>query len=117
MSTELKVKGRIVKVMPIESGVSKAQKDWKKQNFVIDTGEQYNPEICFQMFGAEKCENLTKFNKVGDEVTVNFNVSSREFNGKYYHNLDAWMVKKIAAPETGSSKLNDSDTDSSDLPF
>jgi hypothetical protein len=66
------------------------------------------------MFGAEKCENLTKFNKVGDEVTVNFNVSSREFNGKYYHNLDAWMVKKVGEVKAVAG-LNDSETD--DLPF
>ena len=116
--SELKVKGKILKILDVESGVSKADKEWKKQNFVIDTGEQYNPEICFQVFGAEKCENLTKFNKVGDEVTVNFNVSSREFNGKYYHNLDAWMLKKTSAPEIGGSKLNESDTEESDgLPF
>ena len=116
--SELKVKGKIVKILDVESGISKADKAWKKQNFVIDTGEQYNPEICFQVFGAEKCENLTKFNKVGDEVTVNFNVSSREFNGKYYHNLDAWMVKKTSAPAIGGSKLNESDTEESDgLPF
>jgi len=115
--SELKVKGKIVKILNVESGMSKADKEWKKQNFVIDTGEQYNPEICFQVFGSEKCENLTKFNKVGDEVTVNFNVSSREFNGKYYHNLDAWMIKKTSAP-FGGSKLNESDTEESDgLPF
>ena len=70
------------------------------------------------MFGEEKCENLTKYNKVGDEVEVSFNVSSREFNGKYYHNLDAWKVFKATA-STPNQDLNSSDDeDSSDsLPF
>jgi hypothetical protein len=33
----------------------------------------------------------------GQEVEVAFNVSSREFNGKYYHNLDAWKINTIGA--------------------
>ncbi len=89
----LEVNGKIVKVLDVESGVSKAGKEWKKQNFVIDTGDQYNPEIAFSIFGEEKVENFAKFNKVGDEVKVCFNASSREHNGRYYHNLDAWRIE------------------------
>jgi len=91
--SELKVSGKITSILDVEKGTSKAGKDWQKQNFVIDTGEKFNNIICFQVFGVDKCEALTKYNKVGDVVNVSFNVSSREYNGKYYHNLDAWMVK------------------------
>jgi hypothetical protein len=47
----LAVKGRITKVLSIETGTSKAGKEWKKQSFVLDTGAQYNPEVCFSLFG------------------------------------------------------------------
>lgn len=108
----LEIKGRITKVLEVESGTSKAGKEWKKQNFVIDTGDQYNPEVCFQIFGDEKVENFAKNNKVGDEVNVSFNVSSREYNGKYFHNLDAWKITKVGneqpVPQSG---------DEDDLPF
>jgi hypothetical protein len=114
--SELKVKGKIVKILEVEKGTSKAGKEWQKQNFVIDTGNQYNPEVCFQLFGDEKIENFNKYNKVGQEVEVSFNVSSREFNGKYYHNLDAWKVFK-ASEEKVSPELNNSDTENDDLPF
>jgi hypothetical protein len=93
----LEIKGKLTKVLDVESGTSKAGKEWKKQNFVIDTGDQYNPEVCFQLFGDEKLENFAKYNKLGDEVSVAFNVSSREYNGKYFHNLDAWKVQKATA--------------------
>ena len=73
--SELKIKGRITKVLDVESGTSKAGKEWKKQNFVIDTGDQYNPDVCFQLFGDDKLEAFAKYNKVGDEVEVSFNVS------------------------------------------
>jgi len=89
---ELKLKGKIVKILEAESGTSKAGKSWIKQNFVIDTGATYNPEVCFEVFGQEKVDNLQKYNKVGQEVEVSFNISSREYNGKYFHNLSAWKV-------------------------
>lgn len=87
----LEIKGRISKVLDVESGVSKAGKEWQKQSFVIDTGDEYNPEVCFSLFGEDKIAMLGK-HKEGASVTVGFNVSSREFNGKYYHNLDAWKI-------------------------
>ena len=89
---ELKLKGKIVKILEAESGTSKAGKSWIKQNFVIDTGASYNPEVCFEVFGQEKVDNLQKYNKVGQEVEVSFNISSREYNGKYFHNLSAWKI-------------------------
>jgi len=123
--SDLKIKGKIVKILEVEKGTSKAGKEWQKINFIIDTGNQYNPEVCFQLFGTEKVENFNKYNKVGQEVEVSFNVSSREYNGKYYHNLDAWKVFKSEVKEIpqmeGTSKsldnLNISDTEDDDLPF
>ena len=115
--SDLRVTGVIKKINPIEKGQSKAGKEWQKQTFVIDTGEKFNPEVCFQVFGAEKCENLTKYNKVGDNVEVSFNVSSREFNGKYYHNLDAWKVSKSEGMTTAPAPANVDAEGVDDLPF
>ena len=112
---ELKVKGKLVKKLEVETGTSKAGKEWKKQNFVIDTGSQYNPEVCFQVFG-DKLDILSSV-KEGQEIEVKFNVSSREFNGKYYHNLDAWFIsaEKNVKPEVEQlAKAIDS---GDDLPF
>jgi len=90
----LTITGTIQTVLDVEKGVSKADKAWSKINFVVDTAAEYNPLVCFQIFGDEKVENFLKYNKVGDFVTVSFNISSREYNGKYFHNVDAWRVEK-----------------------
>jgi hypothetical protein len=111
--SELKIKGRITKKLEVESGTSKAGKEWKKQSFVIDNGNQYNPEVCFSCFGDDKLDMLSS-HKEGSEVEVYFNVSSREFNGKYYHNLDAWNIK---GSTPANPELNKSDTEDDDLPF
>ena len=115
---KLEIKGKITKILTVEKGTAKSGKDFVKQNFVIDTGEKFNPEVCFQMFGEEKCNNLTKFNKEGDEVVVSFNVSSREFNNKYYHNLDAWLIKKAeATAEVTTAKKASVEAPEDNLPF
>ena len=91
----LKIEGKIVAILPIEKGTSKAGKEWQKMNFVVDTGAQFNPEVCFQIFGGDKSGEFLATNEEGDEIAVYFNVSSREFNGKYYHNLDAGKVEHV----------------------
>jgi len=91
--SSLSIVGKIVNILPIEAGTSKSGKEWQKMNFVIDTYAQYNPETCFNLFGGDKCGDFLSKYSIGDEIEVFFNVSSREFNGKYYHNIDAWKIK------------------------
>jgi len=107
------IKGTIKTILEVESGTSKSGKEWKKQSFVVDTGNEYNPEVCFSVFGDEKVENLSNY-KVGDEVNVGYNLSSREYNGRYFHNVDAWRIEKV-----GSEQVAETATDETDdtLPF
>lgn len=111
----LKITGKLITILPMEAGTSKSGKDWEKQSFAIDTYAQFNPEVCFSLFGSEKIEILKKF-QLGQEIEVSFNISSREFNGKYYHNIDAWRI-------TGDALENEPDaevpaaTEEDDLPF
>ena len=116
----LAITGKLVKSLDVESGTSKAGKEWKKQSFVIDTGAQYNPEVCFSLFGEDKIAMLEGLNP-GTEIEVSFNLSSREYNGKYYHNIDAWRINRAAATVVENMpqaplEVSDADEDD-DLPF
>ena len=62
---------------------------------MIDTGAQFNPEVCFSLFGEDKISMLQGI-KPGEEIEISFNLSSREYNGRYYHNIDAWRINKAA---------------------
>ena len=106
----LKITGKLVKKLEVETGTSKAGKEWQKQSFVIDTGAQYNPEVCFQLFGEEKIQMLEK-HKEGNTIEVLFNISSREYQGRYFHNVDAWAIN----PVEESAPVEEPVTD--DLPF
>jgi len=91
----MEVTGKITKVLEKITGTKKdGSGTWEKQNFVLETTEQYNNLYCFELFGAEKIENFTKYNKVGDSVKVDFNVSTNEWQGKYFTSLQAWKVFK-----------------------
>ena len=111
----MEVKGTLVKKLDVESGISKSEKVWKKQTVVVDTGAEYNPEIAVTAFGDEKIKDLNKLS-VGDEVLIKCNVSSREYNGKYFHNIDGyWFVKKT--PETAMPEESVESFESEGLPF
>lgn len=94
--------GKIVQVLPLQSGTSKAGNPWQKQEYILETlGTQYSRKVCFNLFG----DNVNKFPlQVGQEVTVSIDVESREFNGRWYTDVRAWNVVQgiqlpgVAAP-------------------
>jgi hypothetical protein len=129
MSESLTIKGVVIHILEEESGTSKAGKDWKKKDFVIETTEdQYPKKIAFTVFG-DKIQSLFTFTE-GQLVDVSFNLESREYNGKWFHNVNAWKIQPEEVNQnehveaTGAlpkefeevPKVNDSGSDD-DLPF
>jgi hypothetical protein len=94
----LSVKGKIDKILEPESGVSRSGNQWNKQEFVIETIEQFPRKVCFTLFGDKT--SLINGLASGEEVEVSFNLESREYNGKWFHNINAWKIDKTtdAAP-------------------
>ncbi|MFV0505327.1 MAG: DUF3127 domain-containing protein [Bacteroidales bacterium] len=104
----LSVKGKLTQVLEEQSGTSKAGKEWKKQEFIIETDEQFPKNVCFTLFGDKT--SLVNDISTGDIVEVFFNLESREFNGKWYHNINAWRIEKMGA------NANQGDIDSAPFP-
>ena len=90
----LSIQGILLKKLNPESGVRKDGRGWKKQNFILKIDSNFNNEICFQLFGEDKILILNKI-EIGEKIEVFFNLSSREYNQKYYHNIDAWKINKL----------------------
>ena len=88
----MQVKGTLIQKLKPESGVSKAGKEWTKQDFVIETNEQFPKKVCFTLFGDKT--SLINAVSEGSEIEVFFTVESRDFNGKWYHNINAWKIEK-----------------------
>jgi hypothetical protein len=120
----MNIKGRVSQILKPEGGVSKGGREWSKREFVIDTEEQFSRKVCFTLFGDKT--SLIDTITVGEMVDVSFNIESREFNGKWYHNINAWKIDKPeTAPVSGSAMPEYSMDDippetedvSDDLPF
>ena len=101
--SEFKIKGKIKAFLEVQSGISKTDKEWKKQTFIVTNKDGYQGAeqlYPFEVFGVEKVDNLTKYNKVGQEVEVSFRIGCNEWKDKYYTSLNAWRIDKVAESET-----------------
>ena len=87
--SELTISGHIALILPLQQGTSKTGNPWKKQGYIIDTGGQYPKKVCFSLFG-DKIDQFPL--QVGQDVTVSIGIESREFNGRWYTEVNAWNV-------------------------
>lgn len=96
----LELTGKIIQIMPETSGISKAGKEWKKQEFVVETFETYPKKVCLSMMG-DKTNDLKKFS-VGNTITASLNIESREYQGKWYTDVRAWRIIEGTVQQTGN---------------
>ena len=95
----MEITGKIIQVLPEVGGVSKAGNEWKKQEYVLETHDQYPKKVCFQIFGADKIAQAAI--QPGEELTVSFDIDSREYQGRWFTSINAWKVDRpmAAAPQ------------------
>lgn len=83
--------GTITHILPEASGTGKNGNTWRKQEFVLETREQFPKKICFTAWG----EKIDQFGiRMGDMVTASVDIESREYNGRWYTEVKAWKVQK-----------------------
>ena len=93
----MEVTGKLVKILDLEEGTSKAGKSWQKQSVVIDNGDEFNNLTAISAFG-DKVEKLNRL-ELGMDVSILCNVYSREYQGKYYHNIDGYHFTDQSASQ------------------
>ena len=92
----LELEGRITQKLPVQQGTS-ARGAWAKQDFIFEYQEGNFPaSICMNVWGADKVKDLEKY-QVGDKVKISFNLSSREYNGRWYTDVRAWRIEPVGA--------------------
>ena len=104
--------GKVLKFTEIESGISKAGKEWQKQGIVLATENEYNPEVCITAFGKEKMQSMNKL-EVGMVASIMCNISSKlANNGRYFHNIDGYLFSNQT--NKSSEKIQNGEQD---MPF
>ena len=89
----MEIQGKIIAVLPERSGVS-ARGEWKSQTYVIETQEQYPKKMAFDVFGADRIANFHI--QLGEVVNVSFDIDAHEYQGRYFNQIRAWNVTKVA---------------------
>jgi stress response protein SCP2 len=105
----MEIQGKITHVLDTRTG-SGQKGDWTVYSYVLETSGQYPKQIAFEVF------NTNHGLQVGDTITAQVNLESREYNGKWYTSVKAYKVetqgKQAPAPRPA---MEDSESDG--LPF
>lgn len=89
----LELIGKITQVLPEKSGTS-ARGPWRKQEYVIEIPGEYPKQVCFMVWG----DKIDQFGiQQGQELTVHFDLESREYQGRWYTDVKAWRVEPAGA--------------------
>ncbi len=117
MSIELKGK-LIEKLSPVRGEGRKGP--WEKQEFVIETDDQYPRKICISVWNDKI--SLIEPLVPGDLLNVFVNIESREYNSRWYTDIRAWRVDREGeegmAPSPPQDELPpDLENPEDDLPF
>ena len=84
----MEITGKLIQILEPQKGNS-AKGEWKKQDFIIETDEQYPKKVCIANWNDKV--DLTNL-KIGTELTLSINLESREFNGKWYTDVKVWRM-------------------------
>lgn len=96
----IEAKGKLIIIGETQSFPS----GFTKREFVIETAhDKYPQKLKFEVT-KDKCITLENL-RIGQNVTVDFDVRGNEYNGKYYVNLQAWKIVAedlgVTSPEYG----------------
>ncbi len=93
----MEVTGKIIIALPEVSGTSRAGNAWRKREYVLETQETYPKKVYFSFFGDRADQYPLN---VGDQITLSFDLDSREYNGRWYVEVRPWKAEKVgmAAP-------------------
>jgi hypothetical protein len=119
----MEITGKLINVLPEETGEGK-NGPWRKQNFILETQEQYPKKVCITVWGDKI--NLNNFQE-NEVITASINIESREWNGRWFTDVKAWRVVKeqpegSAPPDLGNVPPPtdippETDDELNDLPF
>lgn len=116
----MQLTAKLTQLLPIQTGAGK-NGEWKKQDIIVETDGQYPKNVCISIWGDKINETQLT---IGNNLKIDFDVESREYNGKWYTDLKAWKVEvvgnniqeNVVIPINNTMNIESSDEDDI-LPF
>ena len=97
-------RGRISEMSEVQTGTSKNGYAWQRMTLLLDVpGYQGSvTKQCFQVSGDDVNE-VSLFN-VGDKVEIQWSMYAREWNGRWYNNVELVKIALQDGEKTGQAK-------------
>jgi len=90
----MEIIGKVVRLGNLVEGQS-ARGPWRKQDLIIETEEQYPRTVCLTCW-TNQIDEIQKF-APGQTIKAQIEISSREFNGKWYTDVRVWRFDPVGA--------------------
>ena len=90
----MEIIGKVVRLGNLVEGQS-ARGPWRKQDLIIETEEQYPRTVCLTCW-TNQIDEIQKFAH-GQTIKAQIEISSREFNGKWYTDVRVWRFDPVGA--------------------
>lgn len=90
----MEITGKVVRLGNLVEGTS-ARGPWRKQELIIETEEQYPRTVCLICW-TNQIDEIQKF-VPGQSIKAQIEISSREFNGKWYTDVRVWRFDPVGA--------------------
>jgi hypothetical protein len=123
----MEFKGRIYKVLPLQSGTTAKGDTWQRLDFIFEYFECETDRWSDKVLLSVMNDRIREYDiHEGDEVLIGFGHSVREYQGRYYNDLRIYKFEsltKTPIPSTVSDKPvpqepeKPSDEKPDDLPF
>lgn len=109
---------KLVEKLAVETGTTKAGKNWKKQTIIVEETESQYPKQVAVLVWNEVVDKVASKN-IGDLVNCAIRVESREYNGRWYTDVSSYAVHSAKdAPAESPKKAAKQDPEPIDqLPF
>ncbi len=90
----MQITGKIIEILPLKSGTSARGNQWRCQEYILEMPGDYPKKICITVWG----ERIDAFAlQMGQQVAVEVELESREYNGRWYTTVQARKVEPLEA--------------------
>ena len=115
----MQLTAKLIQLLPLQTGTGK-NGQWKKQDIIVETEATYPKKVCVSIWGDKIDASQLQ---PGNQLKIDFDVESREYNGRWYTDIKAWKVEVSGSSSAGVTDIpakpepSFSGKDDDDLPF
>lgn len=116
----MQLTAKLIQLLPRQTGTGK-NGPWKKQDIIVETEGQYPKKVCISIWGDKIDDALLQ---EGSQLSISFDVESREYNSRWYTDVKAWKIEPAGATPAANANNDGQDyfdggemESKDDLPF